>query len=460
MNASAVGGEGKAAETTIFARASGAGKAGVAVYRLSGPDAFAIFDRLTAAPRPTPRTASVRRFVDPRSGHTLDEGLAILFERPASFTGEDVVEFHLHGSSAVERDLFNILLALGARPAAAGEFTKRALLAGKLDLAQVEGLADLLDAETSSQRAQALGQLGGRLSARADAWRGRLLRAAAQFEASIDFADEEDAPRTAAAARPELEALAAELVASEGEAARASVLREGVRIALIGAPNAGKSSLLNRLAGDDRAIVSDMPGTTRDLVEVRMDFGGRLASVIDTAGVRPSPADAIEREGVRRAQIAAEAANLRILLVNPFADVSRETLAMARAGDILVWTRGDLAGADAAVDAQEVDEADLRAFLISSVTGRGIDALAAAIGGRIDDLAGAEAEGALTRPRHVAAVTDARAAIARALARMDDAPELAAEDVRLAARALGRIVGSVGVEDVLGEIFSSFCIGK
>lgn len=455
---------------TIYARATGQGVAAVAIYRISGPGAAAVLDAMTTRRRPAPRTAALRRFVDPETGHTLDEGLAILFPGPDSFTGEDVVEFQLHGGPAIEKDLYRCLSRLAARPAAPGEFTRRALMNGRLDLAQVEGLADLLVAETSMQREQALGQYGGKLSARADGWRRSLVEAMAQFEASIDFADEADAPATAAAARTPLTALLTELRASAAGAVGAEAVREGFRIAIIGAPNAGKSSLLNRLAGDERAIVSDVPGTTRDVIEARLDIGGRLVSVFDTAGLRTAASDAIELEGMRRSQAAANKAHLRLILIDPFADVSRgtspvtsdglvprETSALMRAGDLVVLTKTDLG---AAAPGRVADPLVGEALRLSAKTGAGVDELIDEVARRLDEQAGAFDEGALTRQRHIHAVETAIAAVERSLTRIDDAPELAAEDLRLAARYLGRIVGAVDVEDVLGEIFASFCIGK
>lgn len=449
---------------TVYARASGPGRSAVAVYRLSGPEAFAITARLSGTPLPSPRRAALRRFADPATGHTLDEGLVILFPGPSSFTGEDVAEFQLHGSLAVEADLYTVLSALGAAPAEPGEFTRRALINGKMDLAQVEGLGDLLDAETSTQRLQALGQYGGSLSARATAWRSQLLQAMAHFEASIDFADEADAPATAAAARAPLAALLAELRASRHGASAARVIREGFRVALIGAPNAGKSSLLNRLVGDERAIVAATPGTTRDVIEARLDLGGRLVSLFDTAGLRAASDDAIEREGMRRSLRTAADADLRLVLFDPFADVPRETPAasawqeLVRPGDIRVATKADLGATPGRGGVPEITAC--APIIVSAHTGEGIDALVAAMSARLDTIGTRSESGPLTRERHVVAVTDAIDAIERALAGLHVAPELAAEDVRLAARALGRIVGAVDVEDVLGEIFSTFCIGK
>lgn len=458
---------------TIFARASGAGRAGVSVFRLSGPRAHEIANRLSGQSPEVKR--AVLRPVREISGELIDVGLLILFKGPSSFTGEDVAEFHLHGSAAVEAALYETLSALGARPADAGEFTRRALLAGKLDLAEVEGLADLLEAETKRQRMQALGQVGGRLSARAEEWRNRLLAIMAPLEADIDFPDEDDIPAAIAArARPEIEALIAELQRHERSAFAARAIREGVKVAIIGAPNAGKSSLLNCLAGSERAIVSETPGTTRDIIEVRLDLGGMLVSLFDTAGLRANSADFVEIEGMRRTRIAAAEADIRILMI----DVSRETFQqgsvsretngggppaanvagpgydLLRDGDFVVFNKIDVFPAQFNVVAP-----GLTGFSLSARTGEGVDLL---IAGLTSAIAGGfrPDDAILTRARHVEAVGRSIFHLEAALSGLAASPELAAEDVRLAARALGGITGAVGVEDVLGAIFSSFCIGK
>jgi tRNA modification GTPase len=441
---------------TIFAKASGAGKAGVAVFRLSGPDSHKLASALVGK-RINNREAKLVSLRDPETGELIDRGLAILFRAPKSFTGEDVAEFHLHGSRAVETGLYETLSSLGARPAEAGEFTLRALKNGKLDLAQVEALADLIDAETMLQKKQALGQLDGRLSALAEGWRQQILNVLAPLEADIDFPDEGDVPAAVAAnAGPAIRALKESLTAFLDQSIRARTIREGVSIAVIGPPNAGKSSLVNALAGSDVAIVSDIAGTTRDIVETRLDLGGIVAAIADTAGIHGATKDKIEEEGMRRARAKAEQADLRIAVLDPGSEyVSRETLDLLRPGDFLVWSKADLAPVVPDVDFAK----DVVVMAVSSKTRHGldpfVDALTEAVSGGLD------ADGpALTRERHAAAVTEAVDALVRAEALIATAPELAAEDARLAARALGQITGAVGVEDVLGEIFSSFCIGK
>ncbi len=446
-------------EDTIFARASGAGRAGVAVFRISGPRALEAARGLTG--KSLKRRVATRVDVVEPGGELIDAGLAIAFPAPASFTGEDVVEFHLHGSAAVESALYKALAGYGARPAEAGEFTRRAFENGKLDLAQVEALADLIEAQTQAQRRQALGQLDGRLSRIADGWRARLLQILAPLEADVDFPDEDDVPEAVARrAGPQIDALVCELERYRREAGAARAIREGVEVAILGAPNAGKSSLLNRLAGVEAAIVSDLPGTTRDVIELRLDLGGVPVVMADTAGLRDEIADDIESEGMARARARAEAADIRLLVVDPFAEgiaVSRETFELQRDGDILVLNKSDLGVADAR---RIGADSEITRLSVSAKTGEGVSELVAALGERVRDCAGVAGEAGLTRARHVAAVDAALASLRRAREMVASAPELAAEDVRLAARALGEITGAVGVEEVLGEIFSSFCIGK
>ncbi|MEQ8179360.1 MAG: tRNA uridine-5-carboxymethylaminomethyl(34) synthesis GTPase MnmE [Amphiplicatus sp.] len=435
---------------TIFARASGAGKAGVAVFRVSGPEAFVVALRLCGK-LPAPRRASVRALRD-ASGEIIDRGLALLFKGPASFTGEDVAEFHVHGSRAVEAALIEALAEAGARPAEAGEFTRRALENGKLDLAQVEALSDLIDSETSEQRRQAWGQLDGRLSALAEGWRRRLIEVLAPLEADIDFPDEEGVPAAVAArAGPAIDALMEELRSYRASSIRLRTIRAGINIAIVGAPNAGKSSLLNRLAGSDVAIVSETPGTTRDVIEVRLDLGGLPVVLADTAGLREATEDAIESEGMRRALKRAEDAAIRVIVGD---SVSRETPPLLQPGDFLVWNKTDLASPP------KESPPGVRVCALSAKTGKGVDAFIAALTDAVRDRFQPSGEAGLTRLRHVQAVEKAIAALERARARVETDAELAAEDARLAARALGEITGAVDVEDVLGEIFSSFCIGK
>ena len=438
---------------TIFARASGAGRAGVAVWRISGPQARRIGQSLIGR-RLAVRRPSLADIRDPASGEAIDRGLALFFAGPRSFTGEDVVEFHLHGSRAVEAAFAEACVPAGAKPAEPGAFVRRAFLAGKMDLAEVEALADLIDAETAAQRRQALGQLGGRLSALAETWRRRLVEILAALEADIDFPDEEDVPAAVAArAGPLIDALAAELGSHLAKAAGGRCLREGVEAAILGAPNAGKSSLLNVLAGTDVAIVSPVAGTTRDVIEVKLDLGGAPLLLADTAGLVGEAADAIEREGVRRALAREEAADFRIWVVDPTGE-GQLARTRVRSGDVLVWSKADL-GVSAPPAPTGID-----AIAVSAKTGEGVPALIALLEARVRDLASSAEGAAFTRLRHADAAVRARDALLRARGGIVGAAELAAEDVRLAGRALQSITGAVDVEDVLGEIFSSFCIGK
>jgi tRNA modification GTPase len=343
------------------------------------------------------------------------------------------------------------------RPADAGEFTRRAFANGKLDLTEAEGLADLVDAETEGQRRQALRQYRGALEKRIEAWRARLIEVLALLEADIDFPDEGLPGDLAAKARPKIAALASEFASFLEDAHRGERVREGYRVAIIGAPNVGKSSLLNALAQREAAIVSDIPGTTRDIVEVQLVLAGFPVWMADTAGLREA-ADAIEAEGVRRALARARDADVRIGVIDASAENGgvADTLAALRAGDIVALNKSDApAGAAARIAAEHV-----RVLSVSAKTGAGIPALLAALEAKVARALGAEEAAPLTRARHRALLEEAQAALCRAEGALERGAELTAEDVRLAARALGRLTGKVDVEDVLDEIFARFCIGK
>ena len=449
-------------EATIFALASAPGRAGVAVVRLSGPEAGAALLTLAPALDGTlpPARVATRVFlyesesIDVADTGPIDDGLALWFPGPRSFTGEDVVELHVHGGHAVLESILASLGRLdGLRPAEPGEFSRRAFENGKMDLTQAEAVADLVDAETAAQRRQALAQMGGALAWLYDGWRERLVASLAFAETAIDFA-EEDIPddlarRSIAEVRTVADAVRGHL-ADGGVGER---IRDGFRIALTGAPNVGKSSLMNALAKRDVAIVSDIAGTTRDVIEVPMDLGGYAAVLIDTAGIRDS-ADVIEREGVRRALAQAEMADLRVHLVEAGAasadDVSRET----ENEILLVANKTDLA--TGAVPAG--------ALPLSLKTGDGLSALIGAMTAHIRRLAETRSAAAapLTRARHRRALEDCLAGLDRALAGFDGGAdaEMVAEDLRAAAQALGRITGRVDVEELLDRIFRDFCIGK
>lgn len=437
---------------TIVALASGAGRAGVAVIRVSGPAAAAVLEALTDRKPPPPRKAARRAFCAPDGGLSLDDGIALWFPAPSSFTGEDVAELQVHGGPAVVAAIIDAALSLpGVRLAEPGEYTRRAFENGKLDLAEAEGLADLVDAETEAQRRQALRQRRGALSAVYDGWRERLIEAAALIEAEIDFPDEELPDALASRAGPILTALAAEMARHLDDAHRGERIRDGYRIAIIGAPNAGKSSLLNALARREAAIVSEIPGTTRDVVEVRLVLGGYPVWIADTAGLREA-ADAIEAEGVRRALARAEEADLRLAVVEPGGQTGGMTGTL-REGDITVLSKADLG-------AGPTGQTGGMTIAVSSTTGTGLPELEALLTARVVDALGREEAPVLTRARHRRLVEEARAALERAVPALKRGPELAAEDVRVAATAIGRLTGRIDVEDLLEEIFSSFCIGK
>lgn len=431
---------------TIFAPATAPGRAAVAVVRLSGPGVASTL-RALAGHLPKPRRASVRRLFGP-DGVEIDQGLVLWFPAPASYTGEDCAELQVHGGRAVVAALLEALAALGLRLAEPGEFTRRAFEHGKLDLTQAEGVADLVDAETEAQRRQALAQLDGRLAQAETRWREALIEALAMLEAAVDFPDEEVPADVAARARPLLQALSEELEAAAADVTRGERIREGYRIALIGAPNAGKSTLLNALAGREAAIVTEIPGTTRDIIEVPLQLGGYKVIVADTAGLRATD-DRVEQEGVRRAAAWGEAADLRVWLVDGTADETPARPTILQPDDVVLTTkrdlgegRGDLPGAP--FTARSPNDV---AWLEQTLTQRVVEALA-----------GAEPPAA-TRLRHARLLTEAAERLRHAWAE-EEALELAAEDVRLAARALDRITGRVDPEVVLGKIFSSFCIGK
>lgn len=441
---------------TIFAPATAPGRAGVAIVRISGPQADAALSVLTGGtPLPPPRRAARARVFD-RDGQPVDDGLALRFPAPASFTGEDVVELHLHGSRAVMDAVMALLAGQpGLRIAEPGEFTRRAFENGKMDLTQAEALADLIDAETAAQRQQALRQMDGALARLIDGWRARLVKALGHFEAFIDFPDEDLPPEAENAIWGTVEGLVAEMTTHLNDGHRGERLRDGFHIAIIGPPNAGKSSLLNALARREAAIVSDIAGTTRDVVDVHLDLGGYAVVLADTAGLREA-AEQIESEGIRRARARAEQADLRLAVFDGAAwpQVDAHTLSLVDEAALVVVNKADLAAAP------EVPEIAGRPALALSVrTGQGmdqlLDRLTSAVKARLD---GAASAPALTRERHRRALTECVEALRRA--RTTTLPELAGEDLRLAARALGRITGRVEVDELLDVIFRDFCIGK
>jgi tRNA modification GTPase len=425
---------------TIYALATARGRSGLAVVRISGPDAAAAGLALCGT-LPPPRVAGLRRLV--WGGELLDEALVVSFAEGASFTGEAVVELHCHGGPAVVGAVLRALAEQpGLRLAEPGEFTRRALENGVLDLAQVEGLADLIDAETEAQRRQAVRVLSGSVGQKVEGWRRDLIRAGALLEATIDFADE-DVPVDVS---PEVLSLIDGLMADLGREAAgvtaAERIRDGFEVAIVGAPNAGKSTLLNQLAGREAAITSEIAGTTRDVIEVRMEIAGLPVTFLDTAGLRDTE-DRLERAGIERALARAEAADLRLFLTDgsplPLEPVGDDLVVLGKADTKSGWS----------------------GLAVSGKTGQGVAELMARIGEILGDRVGSA--GALVRERHRVAVTTAIAALAESRAevvRDDSRVELAAEHLRQAVRALDALVGRVDVDDLLGEIFASFCIGK
>ncbi len=441
---------------TIFALATAPGRAAVAVVRLSGPASGGVLQSLTGKAVPAARRASLRRLMA-KGGRGLDEALVIWTPGPGSYTGEDAAELHLHGGPAIVEGVIQALHDLGLRLAEPGEFTRRAFENGKLDLAQAEAVADLVDAETEGQARQALGQLGGALSQRYEAWRGQLVQALAMLEAAVDFPDEELPADVADRARPPLQALLAEISEALADEGRGRRVREGFRVALIGAPNAGKSSLLNALAGRDAAIVTATPGTTRDVIEIPMVLGGYKVLLADTAGVRDTE-EAIEAEGVRRARAWAEGADLRLWAVDQSVSGDwRQAYGLARPGDLLLLTKADL---PPGADRSDVLAAGLERLVISTHAPRDIQKVREALEQRVVSALGSGEAPLATRIRHGESLREAQLRLSRALDALEPAVELAAEDVRLAARALARVTGRIGAEDILDVVFSSFCIGK
>ena len=462
-------------DDTIFALSSGRPPAAIAMLRISGLQAGAALKALIGR-LPKPREAVLVRVREPDSGEIIDDGLALWFPGPKSVTGEDVAELHVHGGRAV---VAAVLAALGrlahCRPAEPGEFTRRAFDNGKLDLTRVEGLADLIAADAEAQRRQALRQLRGWLSDRAEAWRTAMIAALALIEARIDFADESDVPEDLMT--PALEgarALRDEITAALADQRRGERLREGLVVAIAGPPNAGKSSLINRIARREAAIVSPYAGTTRDVIEVHLDLGGAPVTLLDTAGIRESD-DPVEQEGVRRARARAADADLVLWVVDATAKEGaavEEGTALGQKsaagkqvdGGAATWTilnKIDLVGRRVNEPASLTNADASPSFAISARTGEGLAELLASLERFATDFLGGGEPVLITRERHRVALQETLAALDRALAEPPaDREEIVAEELRLAARALGRLVGRVDVEDVLDVIFRDFCIGK
>ncbi|MAB10885.1 tRNA uridine-5-carboxymethylaminomethyl(34) synthesis GTPase MnmE [Hyphomonas sp.] len=436
---------------TICALASGQPPAAICILRLSGDRVWKIAGALLECGLPEPRHATLTKFRDD-DGRLVDEGLALFMPGPHSYTGEDTLELYLHGGPAViKHSLDTLTRQPGVRLAEPGEFTRRAFEAGKLDLTEAEGVADIIEAETEAQKAQALRQLTGGLTETYDRWRAELTGVLALIEVMVDFPDEGDTPEdTVRPILDKLDLIITELEDALGDRGIGEKIRDGFRVAIVGPPNAGKSSLLNRIARREAAIVTDIAGTTRDVVEVRLVLGGQVVWLADTAGLRKT-ADIVEAEGVRRAERAAREADLRIHVIDganpepPAGPVEQQ--------DIVVFNKADQRPAALASDG---------ALPVSAATGEGIDKLESWIGSFISERAASVEAPVITRARHREKLSAGLASLvqARQLLEDDIGAELAAEDVRMALRQLGAVIGTVGVEDILGAVFSQFCIGK
>lgn len=438
---------------TIFAESTAPLRAAVAVFRISGPAAGEVLVQLTGRALPTPRQAVVRRLMAAEE-EVIDHALVLWLPGPASFTGEDMVELQCHGGAAVRAALQAALLGFQhVRAAAPGEFTRRAFMQGRVDLTQVEAIADLVDAETAAQRRQALRQMNGALGQLYEGWRTRLMTALAHLEAVIDFADEELPADIATAVAADCADIAAAMAAHLADNRSGERLREGVRVAIVGPPNAGKSSLVNLLARRDVAIVSPLAGTTRDILEAHLDIDGLAVVVADTAGLRQSD-NAIEAEGVRRARDWATAADVRVLVIDRGGLDDLEDSRDAETADIVIVNKADLGPRTGTCPAGAVD--------VSTTDGHGIAAFLEQLSAVIQKGFAAGGSVVATRARHRQGIAHSHAALVdfAEVFKDDRQIDLAAEDLRLAVRALGQLTGRVDVEDLLDVIFSDFCIGK
>jgi tRNA modification GTPase len=442
---------------TIFSLASAPGRSGIAVFRLSGPAAGIVLERLTGQLSPPARVATRVKFCDPGTDDAIDHGLSLWFPGPDSYTGEDVAELHVHGGRAVCDAITGAVLAIpDVRLAEPGEFTRRAFEHGKMDLTEAEAVADLVDAETEAQRRQALRQMEGALGALYENWRERLIHSVAHMEAWIDFPDEDLPDDVIAGVRREIESLRAGIDRHLSDGWRGERLREGIHIAIIGNPNVGKSTLLNILAGRNAAIVSGQEGTTRDVIEIALDIGGYPVILADTAGLREGVGE-VEQEGVRRALLRAETADLKIIMFDGQSvgdpAVAAAVSALVDGNSLVLFNKMDL-GPTGSVDAP-----DCFAFLpVSLKTGENVAEMMDVLETLVTDRFDTGSNPTLTRARHRAALDDCLVALSRAGA--GNSLELQAEDLRLAVRALGRITGRVDVEGLLDVIFGDFCIGK
>ncbi len=450
---------------TIYALSTPPGRAGIAVIRISGKAARNALDALCHGRMPARRVASFRRLRHPTTAEVLDEAVVLWLPGPASFTGEDVAELHVHGGRAVVAGVLDALAAFGLRLAEPGEFTRRAFGNGKIDLTEAEGLADLINAETAFQRRQAIAQHCGALRSHYEFWRTTLLRAMAYVEASLDFSDEADiADGAFEQAIPEVRKLLGELERALADGRRGEIVREGIHVAIVGPPNVGKSSLLNALAGREAAIVFHEPGTTRDVIEVALDLDGFPLVLRDTAGLRETESP-VEQEGIRRALASARNADVVLTMHEASARGAFSSAPLFR----VEGPDRDIGAGKAICVVNKIDLFrpnplffERGALFISAKTGEGLTALKTALVRFAEETYGGSETPLITRVRHRQEIERARSALQQFLdgAGAGEQPEIAAEHLREAAAALGRLTGRLDVEDVLGQIFSEFCVGK
>lgn len=437
-----------AERNTIYALSTPHGRGGVAVIRVSGAGAWHSFEAFIKEQiLPDLRQAVTRKLYHPQSSEMLDHAMVIGFRAPASFTGEDCVEYHLHGGMAIIQGMLSALATFPHhRMAEAGEFTRRAFENGKMDLTAAEAVADLIHAETESQRAQALRQMDGALFRLYDGWKDRLAHILALMEADLDFNDQDLPDDILLKTRPDISDIMQEISAHLHDGRRGELLRDGFRLVILGAPNAGKSSLLNQLVQRDAAIVSPIAGTTRDAIDVHLNLGGYPVILADTAGLRGTE-DVIEGEGIKRAMARAADADIKILLFDGTQERDTQTLSLLDDASLMVINKADL-----------INKKSAEGIYISAQTGEGIPALVDTLVARMAHIVGGADTPVLTRARHREALENAYASLERFM--VAPLPELAAEDIRLALRDIGRITGRVDVEDLLDMIFRDFCIGK
>lgn len=447
---------------TIFALSSGKGRAGVSVIRLSGPETAAAIEGLSGDRQPVvPREAHLRWFVDPDNGHRLDRGLLLYFPAPRSFTGEDVAEFHIHGGRAVVSGFLEALAKIpGLRHAEPGEFSRRAFDNDKMDLTAVEGLADLINAETEAQRRQALRLMEGRLADLYEGWRREIILAMARLEADIDFADEEIPEDVTDQVRPKMEILRQNIIHHMGDGFKGERIRDGLQVVILGAPNIGKSTLLNFLSRRDVAIVSDIAGTTRDVLEVHLDIKGFPVTVIDTAGIRQS-GDVIEAEGIRRAEGRAATADIKILMTDAgqWPELPDRLRRQIDRNTIILLNKADLHPVSEAKLGKSSQDA-IALLPVSAREESGMADFLRCLSAEVEKRMELSDAPNLTRLRHRQALENCLEHLDRFIENQDKELVLMAEDLRMAARHLGSISGRVDVEDILDVIFAEFCIGK